>query len=138
MVKTTWAKMDDWVKVQLKRIDHMATMVPARIIEEQQRSKRNGGNMPVKTGALQDSLVVIADGKTFIGKDAYLGLIGLMGVKSIQWGWTVQYDMRMNYGFTGFDSLDRYYNQPGNHFIEYGMLQKAKIVEEEAAYARSL
>jgi hypothetical protein len=28
------------------------------------------------------------------------------------------YAMRQNYGFTGYDSLGRYYNQPGKFWVE--------------------
>jgi len=92
--------------------------------------------MPVVTGELRDSLVVDAGGTLLIGAEAYRELISLPPFEgNIRWGWTAPYADRINYGFTGTDSLGRYYNQAGVHFIEYGEGLAKRIARDEAKRA---
>lgn len=139
MTRYSFKNMDKWAEKMKRRLNYVKIMVPARVIEAQQWPVAAGGNMPVRTGNLRDSLVIDAGGVLLIGGDAYLELLALGEVAGkIRWGWTVQYADRINYGFTGVDSLGRYYNQPGRHFIEYGQMQYKKIFRDEVKYASTI
>lgn len=138
-MKTRFSQADRFAAMVRHRLNYVKVMVPARIMQAQQRPKSSGGRMPILTGELQDSLVVDAGGTLLIGKDAYRQLIELPPFKGgIEWGWTVPYANRINYGFTGYDSIGRYYNQAGVHYIEYGMSLAARIGRDEIRRAREM
>lgn len=95
--------------------------------------------MPVLTGELRDSLVIQAGSTLLIGEESFRELINLPPFKgNIEWGWTVPYANRINYGFTGYDSIGRYYNQKGVHFIEYGQGLARRITRDEAKRAMTI
>ena len=95
--------------------------------------------MPVDTGMLRDSLVIDIGGMLLIGAESYVELFAMADVAAkVRWGWTVQYADRINYGFTGVDSLGRYYNQAGRHFMEYGQMMFKQILREEVQYASTI
>jgi len=103
-----------------------------------------GGNMPVDTSFLQNSLVGVegtvippmdpsATGKggpVMGNATAVESLIAnwTPGV-SMSFGFIAIYAARQNYGFTGTDSLGRNYNQPGRHFVDLAVQQWPQIVE---------
>ena len=101
-----------------------------------------GGNMPVDTSFLQNSLVGVPGstppGMTASGDTgpqtgnatAIEALIGSWTLgESLSFGFIAVYAARQNYGFTGTDSLGRNYNQPGRHFVELAVQQWPQIVE---------
>ena len=73
------------------------------------------GKIPVGlTAELVNSLTV--DGAS--GKDAYVvAIAGREFGESQEFGWTAEYAMRIEAGFTGTDELGRYYDQPGRYFV---------------------
>lgn len=91
---------------------------------------------PVKTGNLRNSLVVHVNGQgdtsTVTGPGNSAGdstnrsgasqsIANIMGVKlgdRVSFVYNATYARRLNYGFTGMDSLGRYYNQAGRFWIE--------------------
>lgn len=101
-----------------------------------------GGNMPVDTSFLQNSLVGVpgssppdmtasGEGGPQTGNAAAIeSLIAnwTMGT-ALSFGFIAVYAARQNYGFTGTDSLGRNYNQPGRHFVELAVQQWPQIVE---------
>jgi hypothetical protein len=103
-----------------------------------------GGNMPVDTSFLQNSLVGVAgasvppidpkaDGKTTgpqVGNAAAIEALiaGWEMGTPISFGFIAAYAARQNYGFTGTDSLGRSYNQPGRHFVDHAVQQWPAIV----------
>jgi hypothetical protein len=103
-----------------------------------------GGNMPVDTSFLQNSLVGVpgpavpaidpnANGKggPQLGNSAAIeALIASWNLaEPISFGFIASYAARQNYGFTGTDSLGRNYNQSGRHFVELAVQQWPQIVE---------
>lgn len=139
MATYTWQKMDEWAEKMHRRFDHVAAHTTARVIEQQQMWVGHGGNMPIDTGELRDSLAIDINGKILIGAESYLDLLTEMKAGDVvRWGWTVQYAMRINYGFVGYDSLGRYYNQKGRHFIEYGEMQYDRIYQQEVKFAETI
>ncbi len=130
---------DEWAAKMKRRLRYVRAAVPARIIEAQQWPVHLGGHMPVVSGELRDSLVIDVGGMLLIGAESYLELFALGAeAKKVRWGWTVAYADRVNYGFTGVDSLGRYYNQSGRHFIEYGQMMYKQILREEVRYASTI
>jgi len=130
----------DRIAAKLKhRMRYLKIMTAARIMQAQQRPRDQGGPMPVVSGELRDSLVVDAGGRLLIGTYAYRELLSLPAFKGpITWGWTVPYADRINYGFTGIDSMGRNYNQAGVHYIEYGEGLAPRIARDEAKKAMNL
>lgn len=45
----------------------------------------------------------------------------------------VVYARRVNYGFTGFDSKGRYYNQPGRHMVEHVIAELPALADQVVA-----
>ena len=139
MTKYGFQNADDWAAKMKRRLGYVRAAVPARIIEAQQWPVRLGGHMPVDTGMLRDSLVIDIGGMLLIGAESYVELFAMADVAAkVRWGWTVQYADRINYGFTGVDSLGRYYNQAGRHFMEYGQMMFKQILREEVQYASTI
>lgn len=103
-----------------------------------------GGNMPVDTSFLQNSLVGVpgdaippmdpsADGSAgpqLGNAQAIEALIASWEPgMSMSFGFIAAYAARQNYGFTGTDSLGRNYNQPGRHFVDLAVQQWPNIIE---------
>lgn len=119
------------------------------VIEEAQRPKSKGGNMPVKDGFLRNSGQATLNApssettkkpKNYSGVDWDAGEVVLVINKAelkdtIYFTWTAEYAARMEYGFVGKDSLGRQYNQPGNGFLRLAAQQWPQIVKKVAARA---
>lgn len=136
MARYRFSQADRWAAKMKHRLDYVKVMTAARIIQAQQRRRDHGGPMPYVTGELRDSLVIDAGGTLLIGEESYRELIGMDSFEgNIRWGWTAPYADRINYGFTGYDSLGRYYNQAGVHYIEYGVGLSKRIARDEAKRA---
>ena len=89
---------------------------------------------PVLTGNLRNSLVATVNGETSIvtgpGSNpsdstfrggAETSISNIMGAKlgdRISFMYNAPYVRRLNYGFTGYDSLGRFYNQAGRFWIQ--------------------
>jgi hypothetical protein len=89
---------------------------------------------PVLTGNLRNSLVATTNGETSIvtgpGNDSTdrsfrsgenTSRANIMSAKigdKISYMYTATYFRRLNYGFTGFDSLGRFYNQAGRFWVQ--------------------
>jgi hypothetical protein len=90
------------------------------------------GKIPVGlTAELVNSLTV--DGAT--GPDAYIVAIAGMEIGDVvRFAWTAPHAMRIEFGFTGTDSLGRYYQQAGRFFVMHNAAQfpdhvKARVAE---------
>lgn len=104
------------------------------------RSGAGPGNIPVITGNLRNSLMAstapptVSDGP-FAGSDVSMGISGWSPEKGnpLYLGWQAAYARRINYGFTGTDSLGRNYNQGGRFFLEAHAARWQKYVDIAAA-----
>lgn len=101
----------------------------------------NGGRVPVKTGNLARSVVVDNKPPQIIDvlatqQDFSLGVAGIKPGDTIYIGYTARYSRRLNYGFTGTDSLGRTYAQAGYGFAEATAAQWPAIVEAQASRLR--
>lgn len=89
---------------------------------------------PVLTGNLRNSLVATVNGNTSsvtgpgnsssdstFRSGAETSIANIMNAKigdKISYMYNATYFRRLNYGFTGFDSLGRYYNQAGRFWVQ--------------------
>lgn len=101
---------------------------------------------PVDTGNLRDSLVAYVNSQgqpvtvtgpnsetVRSGESQSIGnILNLKVGDKVSYVYNATYARRLNYGFTGFDSLGRYYNQPGRFWIEQVGSQYRTIAREVA------
>jgi hypothetical protein len=138
------ATIEEWVtasKLFTEAVIKESTQEVVRLMKEPISA---GGNMPVDTSFLQNSLVGVpgetvppmiptADGKggPMVGNAA--GIESVIASwepgGSMSFGFIAAYAARQNYGFSGTDSLGRNYNQSGRHFVELAVQQWPAIVE---------
>lgn len=92
------------------------------------------GKIPVgKTSDLLNSLTV--DGAK--GADAYVTAIAGMEPGDVkEFAWTMPYARRIEYGFTGEDSLGRHYEVPGRFFVLRNAERFSAFVEARVAEVR--
>ena len=103
---------------------------------------------PIDTGYLRSSLTVGKNGSFPAGPRAEYGsvyndtsaldVIGTLKLgDKITMGYSSSYAMRVNYGFTGYDSLGRYYSQAGRFWVEAISSQYVSIMRRAASRLRS-
>jgi len=99
---------------------------------------------PVDTGLLRSSLIAGKNGEVAAGPpnlaDSTSGDLAALGVfSSLKLGdkitmvYRTTYAMRVNYGFVGFDSLGRYFNQAGRHWVEAVSAKYVSIMRRAAS-----
>ena len=95
------------------------------------------GRIPVVSSDLINSLTSGLNGAGgTAGAESYsLALAGLEIGDTAHFEWTMEYAARIEYGFSGTDSLGRTYNQPGWQFVG---LNAAKWPEKVEARARQI
>lgn len=102
---------------------------------------------PIDTGFLRSSLKVGINGALPSGApNAYgsvsndteaLGVIAQLKLgDKVTMGYSSSYAMRVNYGFTGYDSLGRYYNQAGRFWVEAISAKYVSIMRRAATRLR--
>lgn len=92
------------------------------------------GRIPVVTGDLVNSLAVEVNGVLGApGANSYVAAIGGMSLgDTLRFGWTVEYSARVHSGFSGEDSLGRFYDQKGWHWITPHAMRWPQIVARNA------
>jgi len=138
------ASIEQWVldtKVFVEAVIKESTQEVVRLMKVPISA---GGNMPVDTSFLQNSLVGVegvvippmdpsATGKggPVMGNATAIETLiaNWTPGTSMSFGFIAIYAARQNYGFTGTDSLGRNYNQPGRHFVDLAVQQWPRIVE---------
>lgn len=99
------------------------------------------GRIPVVSGDLINSLAVEIDGVLGPkGQGSYSVAIANYKIGDyMRFGWTIEYAMRVENGFTGTDSEGRTFNQSGWHFVSYNAAKWPRIVAGHVAkYAVNL
>lgn len=143
--------VDAWVRETKARIEAVWKESTQRVVAEMQRPAEGGGNMPVDTGYLRASLLASTDAPPDVREDAVgekkkdykpltddEGLTGNVAViisgaqigQTIYVCYTAAYARRIEYGFSGEDSLGRVYNQAGRGFVRLAAQRWPLIVEE--------
>lgn len=103
---------------------------------------------PIDTGYLRSSLTLGKNGAIPAGPNAEYGSVyndgrALDVIGSLELGdrvtlvYNAPYARRLEYGFTGYDSLGRYYNQAGRHWISAVGAKYVSIMRRAASRLRS-
>jgi hypothetical protein len=136
--------IESWVSASQVFLEAVVKESTQEVIRLMKVPVSAGGNMPVDTSFLQNSLVGVtgsqippinpsADGKTGPQLGNAAGIEAVIANwqpgQSMAFGFIASYAARQNYGFTGTDSLGRNYNQSGRHFVELAAQQWYTIVE---------
>lgn len=145
------ATVDAWVAQTRERMAAVVRTARQDVVDVMQTPVASGGAMPVKLGFLRASLVAgpedqppaLTENKAKASVTYNAGEVGLVIANSdvgdnMAVFYTARYARRVNYGFTGEDSLGRTYNQKGAMFVELAAQQWPRIVEEAAAKAKAL
>jgi len=137
------ASIEGWVAEERELLLAVVQSSAQDIVREIKRPIRDGGNMPVDTSFLQQSLQASTESAPEIDPthDGSQGpssanaaaieavIAGLEIGQTIYFGFTAVYALRQNYGFYGVDTLGRAYSQPGRYFVEHAMAKWPQIVE---------
>ena len=112
----------DWAERQHRNLRDILRFSSQGLLNEMGRGRGAGGLIPVDTGNLARSPVAdVTPVKTkdgpFSGPDA-AALVSLDLGDHAYLGWQARYAARLNYGFSGADSLGRQYAQGGLGFAE--------------------
>lgn len=112
-------QVGSWVADSKKRTLAVLKKSAEDTVRTAQKTKSQGGRMPVVESNLRNSLIVALNGtKVGGGKDSYVNAIPLMKIgDELLIGWTAEYARRVEYGFKGTDSLGRTYDQDGAGFL---------------------
>lgn len=106
----------------------------ARVMDEANVPKAQGGRMPVDTGNLRNSTVADAGGGA---ADPALVFATMKVGETVTAGWNTAYAMRMEFGFHGPDSRGRVYAQEGNAFLRTSAQRWQEYVHEAAEHAEA-
>jgi len=90
------------------------------------------GAIPVDTSDLANSLTV--DGAE--GADVSVKIQGMEIGDTMEFAWTVPYARRIEYGFTGTDSLGRTFDMPGRFFVTVNAAKFPDHVKKRANEVR--
>jgi hypothetical protein len=129
------AQVGDWVLETEARLLAVFKASAQELFSIAQTTRFEGGNLPIDTGFLRNSLVSGLNGSTSLsGPDSYvIAIAGAAIGDSVIAGWTAEYARRMEYGFVGQDALGRYYNQRGFGYVRGAAVQWQQIVDRNAA-----
>lgn len=139
-MKSFSAQVSEWVTKAEGRIEAVFKDSAQELFSIAQTPVAKGGNMPVDTGNLRNSFVSSLNGQGGLtGAVSYeLTIAGAKIGDTIFGGWTAAYARRIEYGFTGTDSLGRAFNQNGRGFVRHAAEQWQDIVDRNARRLREL
>lgn len=131
-----------WASKTKQRIDAVHARSIELLAEEMQRTTREGGRVPFKTGNMANSLLASKSGLPPTSSGPYSGTnVGLItatikATEPVWLGYQAGYARRVNNGFIGEDKLGRVYNQQGAHFVEGAFAEWNNIVRQAASEIR--
>jgi len=105
------------------------------VMDTAQLPKEKGGRMPVVSSQLRNSVASGLNGSFgATGPDSYIVTLSEMELGDVaRFAWTAPYARRIEFGFTGTDSLGRSYAQSGQHFVGAAAAQFPQFVATNAA-----
>lgn len=123
------ASMRSWTEKQKRNGGLIVRQSIQDVSELAQLPKAKGGRMPVDNGYLRNSYTAGLNGSTGLsGPVIYEAVIaGMKMGDTFTAGWKEPYALRQERGFVGTDALGRYYNTPGNFFMETALMDWADI-----------
>lgn len=129
-------------KKKITKVFHLSTI---RLIDEMQRTRQEGGHLPYKEGYLRASLVATinaappmpdrtkgASSNVYRPKALYAQVRKAVPGDRIALSYTMEYARRLEFGFSGTDSLGRSYNQAPVGWTRLAAQQWKGIVEQTA------
>lgn len=135
------SKVDEWVMATQQRVTAVLRESARRVIEEMQRPVNEGGNMPIDTGFLRASLVVVVNGNPPIAnrisdgrRYAYNASTIVLEIAKFNAGdrmvaaYTANYARHLEYGSQG---------RAGRGFTRLASQQWGRIVQEVTAEAKA-
>lgn len=138
------SQVDEWVQQSEKRINAVFRLSTQKVISLMQ------SNVPYRDGFLRTSLVVLVNQKPpaadksqadGMGQytDAYMQMqiAGAVSGDRIVAAYTMNYARRLEYGFTGTDSLGRTYAQPPIGWTRAASAKWKECVAEAVAEAKA-
>lgn len=144
--KSFSASVSDWVRQSERRVNAVFKQSAQDVILEVK------AKTPVDTGFLRAGLMVSTsampmidrdannpEGRTVADTDAQIALViaGAQPGQTIYAGFTAAYARRIEYGFSGQDSLGRTYNQEGAGMVKLAAQNWPTIVARNAALAKA-
>ena len=123
------AKVEAWVRETKERMTLVIRASAQDVIEEAQAPVAKGGNMPVDTGFLRNSLQSSLNGSTSLtGAESYVMVASRMVVGSVaDFGWSANYARHVEYGARG---------RKGRFFVRNAAAQWQDIVDANTEWAR--
>lgn len=120
------AQISEWASQTEARTLAVFRRAVELLAEEMNRTAANGGTLPHVTGNLMRSLTAQIGsmpaqggaGVEYAGTDVGLIVAQAMLDSDIYLGFQANYARRLNYGYTGPDSLGRTFEQSGKLFVE--------------------
>lgn len=139
MTSYTFANLDAWARATQERMNAVVRGSAQEIARIAQTPWTKGGRLPFKDGNLLNSFQSSLNGSTALtGELSYVAVTASMEAGDVaEFGWTAAYAKRLEYGFTGQDSLGRTYNQQGRHFMSGAMAEWPRVVTEQVAKAKA-
>jgi ribosomal protein S12 methylthiotransferase accessory factor YcaO len=140
MARTFTADLRQFKKLAKERMEQIVRDSVQDVLEGAQTTARGvtvggtlqPGKIPVVSADLVNSLVSsVAGGGGAKGAASYaVAVAGYELGQMMQFGWTMEYALRVEYGFTGQDNLGRTYNQPGWQFVGRNASRWPEIVAD--------
>lgn len=134
------SKVGAWAAKTPQRLTATYRRSVELLADEMTKTVGNGGKLPHKTGNLMRSLLASAAGPPPQGAEdqkyhgsnvAVIASVIELG-DSVWLGYQARYAHRMNYGFSGPDSLGRVYSQAGFGFVEDAISKWPALVRQAA------
>jgi hypothetical protein len=130
MTESFTAQLSAWAKKTQRRQQAILRASASDVIDLAQTPIAKGGNMPVDTGFLRNSLQSSLSGSTSLtGPDSYALVAGQMEPGDVaRFGWTASYAGSVEYGTRG---------RPGRYFVRNAARQWPHIVKANVAKAKA-
>jgi hypothetical protein len=129
MAQSFTAQVDASLEKSWQTLEAVFKQSAQDVFSTAQTPVAQGGNMPVRTSTLRNSLISGLNGSTSMtGPDSYaLSIIGAKLGDTVFGGWTAEYALHVEYGSQG---------RPGRRFMGQAAAQWQAIVARNAAKVR--
>ncbi|MZR15044.1 hypothetical protein GQE99_18650 [Maritimibacter sp. DP07] len=128
-MEVSFSDIGKLIHIYEKRFDYVASRSTRDVFKEAQRPRSVGGNMPVESGRLRESLTVEGRAGRMKGATSYVAIAAAMRAGDVvTGGWSTGYERLAEYGGNG---------RPGNQFRDIAAGKWRSIVQANAAEAVS-
>lgn len=130
MARFGFAKLDQWALKTAERTEAVVKASAQGVIDEAQRPVAKGGNMPVDTGFLRNSLRSSVSGQAVgAGAESYVLAAASMSAGDVaRFEWSAEYAAPVEYGARG---------RAGRFFVRNAAAQWQRIVTEQTQLAKA-